>query len=212
TTLGEVLCDLGDLPAAREACEAALAACRKALGDDHPHTARTRGTLALVLHNLGDLPAAHRALLDALATYRKIMPDGHPGTGVLLGTLGLIQYGMGDGPAARQSLEESAAVLSRYLDVAALAQGEQLQLALAAWPPGGTGWNGSWPGGTRPSVPPANGPPRPRSAPPCRRGSASSTSWNTNTTPRPHGRGVATVWKSGWWRSSSGRTTMSFGW
>ena len=69
---------LGDLAAARAACERALAIDERAYGPDHPKVATDVNNLGGVLYALGDLPAARAAYERALRIREATLPPGHP--------------------------------------------------------------------------------------------------------------------------------------
>jgi len=60
--LAAVLQYLGELAAARQLLEQALASALRTYGEDHPDVATFRNNLARVLHNLSELPAARQLL------------------------------------------------------------------------------------------------------------------------------------------------------
>src|SRR5262249_50735596 len=79
TVCGEGLLQLGELVAARQLFEQALASDLKTYGEDHPGVALRRNNLALVLKSLGELAAARQLLERALASDLKTYGEDHPG-------------------------------------------------------------------------------------------------------------------------------------
>jgi hypothetical protein len=57
-----------------------VAICEKALGPDHPDTARTLHNLAFLLQEEGDLGAAQPLFERALAINEKVLGPDHPNT------------------------------------------------------------------------------------------------------------------------------------
>jgi CHAT domain-containing protein len=110
-----VLQDQGELPAARQHYEEALAIYRKALPKDHPDIAGSLHNLGIVLGALGELPAARQHYEEALAIFRKALPKDHPAIAHSLAGLGTVLYAQGELPAARQHYEEALAIFRQAL-------------------------------------------------------------------------------------------------
>jgi hypothetical protein len=71
---------MGDLQGARDLLEQTLAARRRVLGDDHPHTLVSMSHLAETRRNQGDLQAACGLHEETLAARRRVLGDDHPKT------------------------------------------------------------------------------------------------------------------------------------
>ncbi len=97
----------GDLAGARPLHERALAIFEKALGPEHPDTARSLNNLASLLHGEGDLAAAQPLCERALAIFEKALGPGHPSTKNSARGLALTLDALGRG-------DEAAGVRARY--------------------------------------------------------------------------------------------------
>jgi hypothetical protein len=75
-----VLRDQGELPAARDHLEWALAVFEAWLGHNHHLTAEILSNLATVLRDQGELPAARDHLERALAVFEARLGSEHPWT------------------------------------------------------------------------------------------------------------------------------------
>ncbi len=87
TNLGYYLQMSGDLPAARPYYERALAISEKALGPDHPDTARSVWWMGTFYEQEGDLDAARDCYKRAYATYARVFGEEHPHTKNVYGFL-----------------------------------------------------------------------------------------------------------------------------
>jgi hypothetical protein len=76
--LGLALRRLGQLDAARDAHQHALAIREARLGADHPHRAHALSSLGSVAYQLGDLPTAHDYYQRALDIYKARLGGDHP--------------------------------------------------------------------------------------------------------------------------------------
>jgi len=70
----------GDYAGARRLEERVLEAMTRVLGEEHPDTLRSMGSLAVLLHQAGDLEAALRLLRQCLSGRRKVLGEHHPDT------------------------------------------------------------------------------------------------------------------------------------
>ena len=75
--LALLLQDQGDLAGARALYERALAIREKALGPEHPDTAKSLNNLAVLLQAQGDLAGARPLFERALAIYEKALGPEH---------------------------------------------------------------------------------------------------------------------------------------
>ena len=107
--IGAALQSAGDLPAARDLLEQALASGLENLGEDHPDVATSRSNLAVVLKDLGDLPAARELLEQALASDLENLGEDHPEVAINRSNLAGVLQDLGDLPAARDLLEQALA-------------------------------------------------------------------------------------------------------
>jgi CHAT domain-containing protein/Tfp pilus assembly protein PilF len=108
--LGNICLDLGDLAAARQHYEAALAIFRAKLPKDDPRIANSLYNLGIVLQNVGDLPGARKYYEQSVAMYRATLPKDDPRIAVSLNNLGIVLKALGDLAGARQRYEEALAI------------------------------------------------------------------------------------------------------
>jgi tetratricopeptide (TPR) repeat protein len=101
--------------AARPLLERVLAIREKALGPEHPDTAKALNNLARLLQDQGDLAAARPLYERALAIYVKALGPKHPDTATSLGNLGRLLQDQGDLAAARPLLERTLAIREKAL-------------------------------------------------------------------------------------------------
>ena len=102
---GESLRQLGDLPAARQLVERALASTVKTYGEDHPEVATVRSNLSYVLHDLGKLSAARQLLEQVLASVLNTYEEDHSAVAVIRSNLARVLHDLGELSTARQLLE-----------------------------------------------------------------------------------------------------------
>ncbi|MEV6515110.1 FxSxx-COOH system tetratricopeptide repeat protein, partial [Micromonospora chalcea] len=80
TLLAHAHRQLGHYPQARALTEDTLSRCRRALGDDHPHSLTSASNLAGDLHLLGQYEQARALNEDTLTRRRRILGNDHPRT------------------------------------------------------------------------------------------------------------------------------------
>jgi ornithine cyclodeaminase/alanine dehydrogenase-like protein (mu-crystallin family) len=71
---------LGQYEQARQLGEDTLTRMRRVLGDDHPHTLESAGSLAVALREVGQYEQARQLGEDTLARTRRVLGDDHPHT------------------------------------------------------------------------------------------------------------------------------------
>jgi len=108
---GEVALARGDLAAARERFERALAVTEKISGPEHPELAGTLLDLAEVRLREGDAEAAAALCRRALAIAEQAHGAEHPDVGLALRGLGEALAAAGDSGAAAAQLERASALL-----------------------------------------------------------------------------------------------------
>ena len=113
--VGNVLYDLRELPAAREAFERAEAILEAQLGPDHPEVARSLNDLGNVLYGLGDLASARRVFERAVAIREARLGPDHPDVAVSLNNLGNVLRSLGELPSARDAFQRALAILEARL-------------------------------------------------------------------------------------------------
>jgi len=79
-TIGETYRKLGRYERAETQLEAALATCKRVLGDDHPDTLQSSSNLAILYWNQGRYADAEPLFLATLATRKRVLGDDHPDT------------------------------------------------------------------------------------------------------------------------------------
>jgi tetratricopeptide (TPR) repeat protein len=98
---------------ARPLKERALAIREKALGPEHPDTAKSLNGLALLLWDQGDLAGARPLHERALAIREKLLGPEHPDTAMSLNNLALLLQDMGDLAAAQLLYERALAIYEK---------------------------------------------------------------------------------------------------
>jgi Tfp pilus assembly protein PilF len=93
----------------------ALARCEKALGPEHPDTARSLNYLARLLQGQGDLAGARPLFERALAICEKALGLEHPNTATSLNNLAHLLQDQGDLAGARPLLERALAICEKTL-------------------------------------------------------------------------------------------------
>ncbi len=111
--LGNLLHELGELPAARAALERALAIEENAYGPGHPAVASSLVQLGNVLVDSGCLPEAHAAIERALAIQEDLYGSDHPELAHTLNNLGILLTQTGELPDARTAFERALVIKER---------------------------------------------------------------------------------------------------
>jgi tetratricopeptide (TPR) repeat protein len=107
--------DQGRYAPAERGFERALAIFRKALGEDHPHTAAAYGGLALCQESQGRYGQAERGYERALAIWRKALGEDHPDTALAYNNLAGCQQAQGRYAQAERGYERALAILRKAL-------------------------------------------------------------------------------------------------
>jgi tetratricopeptide (TPR) repeat protein len=105
----------GEYAEARPYYERALAIQEKALGSDHPDTARSLNNLGALLDSMGDLAGARPYYERALAIWEKALGSDHPDTAYSYNSLGMLCDAEGDLAAAVYYLQKALANFERVL-------------------------------------------------------------------------------------------------
>ena len=129
--LAELLRKQGDYDAAKPLLEQALAICKATLGERHPRTANSLNNLAVLLQDQGDSAAARPLLEQALAINKAVLGERHPDTAASLNNLAELLRSQGDYAAAKPLFEQAVDISRHNLDLAADAQTERQQMAMA---------------------------------------------------------------------------------
>ena len=101
------------------------------LGKHHPDTARSLNNLAVLLHDAGGLRRRQAPLEQALAIRKAVLGEHHPDTATSLNNLAVLLEAQGDYAAAKPLLEQAVDICRDNLDLAADAQTERQQMAMA---------------------------------------------------------------------------------
>jgi CHAT domain-containing protein/Tfp pilus assembly protein PilF len=129
--LAFLLAEQGDFAAARHLYEQALAIIKEVLGDRHPDFAVSLNNLAELLIAQGDYAAARLLHERALAIRKQVLGDRHPDYALSLSNLGLLAWVQNDANAAAPLLNQALEIAEGNLDLAAVAQSERQQMAMA---------------------------------------------------------------------------------
>ena len=121
----------GDYAAARPLFEKALAINKEVLGEHHPDYATSLNNLAGLLKSQGDYAAARPLFEKALAINKEVLGERHPDYASSLSNLGFLLWALRDYAAAAPLLKQALAIDQDNLDLAAAAQSERQQLAMA---------------------------------------------------------------------------------
>jgi len=105
---------LGHYPSARKLQEKVLAAHRRILGEEHPHTLMSMDNLAGTLRAQGDLPGARALQEKVLEARRRILGEEHPDTLASMNNLAVTLGDQGDLAGAR-ALKEKVLEASRRI-------------------------------------------------------------------------------------------------
>jgi tetratricopeptide (TPR) repeat protein len=95
--------------------EQVLATVRKALGEEHPDTARAYNDLAFCQYAQGRYSRAEQGYERALAIYRKALGEDHPHTAAAYNNLASCQQTQGRYAQAEQGLERALAIWRKAL-------------------------------------------------------------------------------------------------
>ena len=112
--VGQVYSGLGEYEHARLLLERALAARRKALGDQHPDVAESAVELGVVLRAQGDYQRAERLVREALSTRRALFGEAHAEVAATLNVLAEVLYYKGEYARAAEMMREALAVNRRH--------------------------------------------------------------------------------------------------
>jgi tetratricopeptide (TPR) repeat protein len=115
SNVGNVLYELGELPAAQQALERALAIFEAQVGFDDPEVARTLDDLGSVLLGLDDLASARQAFERALAIRQAQLGPDDPAVATTLDNLGTVLYSLGHLEAARGYFERALTIREAQL-------------------------------------------------------------------------------------------------
>ena len=129
--LAVLLDDQGDYAAAKPLFEQALAIRKAALGAHHPLTAQSLNNLAVLLYEQGDYAAARPLHEQALAINKAVSGKHHPDYALSLNNLALLLSAQGDLAGAEPLLNQALDINRGNLELAAAAQAERQQLAMA---------------------------------------------------------------------------------
>jgi CHAT domain-containing protein/Flp pilus assembly protein TadD len=121
----------GDYGGARPHCEQALAIRKATLGERHPDTATSLNNLAMLLYAQGDSAAARPLFEQALAIRKELLGERHPDTATSLNKLAALLYAQGDYAGAAPLFKQALGISQGNLELAAAAQSERQQLAMA---------------------------------------------------------------------------------
>jgi CHAT domain-containing protein len=121
----------GDYAAARPLCEKALAIYKTAWGERHPDYASSLNNLAFLLHSQGDYAAARPLYEKAMAIRKEVLGERHPDYATSLSNLARLFWTQRDLARAVLLLEQALKITQGNLELAAAAQSERQQLAMA---------------------------------------------------------------------------------
>jgi CHAT domain-containing protein/Tfp pilus assembly protein PilF len=126
----------GDYAAAQPLFEQALALCEAVLGPRHPHTAASMNNLAYLLDSQGDYAGARPLYVQVLALRQEVLGPRHPFTAKSSSNLAMLLWAQGDHAGAAPLLKQALEIAQGNLELAAAAQSERQQLAMAQALPG----------------------------------------------------------------------------
>ena len=106
----------GDYAAAKPLYEQALAIRERALGREHPVTARTLNGLAMLLQVQGDYAAAKPLYERALAIFERALGQEHPDTAKTLNNLAVLHWAQGDVDGAEILLKKALEIARSNLE------------------------------------------------------------------------------------------------
>ena len=111
----EYLHTRGEPATARPLFERALELRRFMLGEEHPDTLASAGSLSFTLYQLGQYGPARQLAEDTLTRCRRVLGEDHPDTLRSATILAAILYGLGHGEPARQLAEDTLTRCRRVL-------------------------------------------------------------------------------------------------
>ncbi len=111
----EYLNMIGELRAAKNYVEEALAIQLTVFGEHHLNTTRSLNDLGFLLQDQGELTAARPYYEQALAIRQHVLGDQHPDTASSLNNLGFLLQDQGDLSAARPYYEQALAIFEQRL-------------------------------------------------------------------------------------------------
>jgi CHAT domain-containing protein/Tfp pilus assembly protein PilF len=129
--LAALLESQGDYAAARPLFEQALAITKAVLGERHPGYATALNNLAALLQAQGDYAGARPLYEQALAIDKEVLGARHPATALRLSNLAALLHAQHDYAGAAPLLKEALTIAQGNLELAAAAQSERQQLAMA---------------------------------------------------------------------------------
>jgi len=129
--LAGLLASQGDYASARPLYEQALAIRKGVLGERHPAYTTSLNNLALLLASQGDYAAAAPLYEKALAINKAVQGERHPDYALNLSNLGALLHSQGDYARAAPLLKQALEITEGNLALAAAAQSERQQLAMA---------------------------------------------------------------------------------
>jgi tetratricopeptide (TPR) repeat protein len=121
----------GDYAASRSLIERASEINKDVLGERHPLYATSLNNLANVLESQGDYAAAGPLYEKALAIRKEVLGVRHPGYATSLSNLGFLLWAQRDHAGAATFLNLALEIAQGNLELAAAAQSERQQLAMA---------------------------------------------------------------------------------
>ncbi len=121
----------GHYPAARPLYERAMAIRREVLGERHPGYATSLNNLASLLQSQGDYAAARPLLEQALSIHKDVLGGRHPRYAESLSNLAVLLWEQRDYAGGERLLKQALEIGQVNLELAAAAQSERQQLAMA---------------------------------------------------------------------------------
>jgi CHAT domain-containing protein len=123
---------MGDYARAEPLLREAQAIDKQALGPRHPNYATDLNNLAALSEAMGDYARAEPLFREALAITKEALGERHAGYGTILNNLALLCWAQADHARAERLLRQGLDICRDSLDLAAAAQSERQQLAMAA--------------------------------------------------------------------------------
>jgi CHAT domain-containing protein/tetratricopeptide (TPR) repeat protein len=122
---------MGDYGKALPLLRKALEIRKQALGEEHPDYATSLNTLALLYWEMGDYGKALPLCRQAMEVRKRALGEQHPIYATSLNTLATLYWSMGDYAQAEPFLRQGLDIQRGSLELAAAAQSERQQLAMA---------------------------------------------------------------------------------